>query len=314
MTDPIIAVFRGGVSPEREVSLGSGLAALESLRRGFARVIDCDVDRREVPDGIGAATHVVFTTLHGVFGEDGGMQGLLEARGISFCGCDAAASRLCFDKQGTKEAVTGAGVPVARGVLVGREDAPRAAAIMADLGPMLVVKPNRQGSSVGLAFVEDAGALGARLAAADEDGCVVEERIAGREVTVGVLDGRAMGVVEIRPLSGQFDYKSKYTKGLTEYLAPAPLDAALTAALKRHAESAFAACGCRDFARIDWMVGDDGPVFLEVNTLPGLKETSLLPMSARCEGLDFDALVRRMIAPAIARHRRSGVATGDERR
>jgi D-alanine-D-alanine ligase len=305
MSDPIIAVFAGGVSPEREVSLGSGSAAFESLRRSFARVELCDITQRAVPAAIRAETHVVFSTLHGVFGEDGGMQSQLEERGITFTGCDAAASELCFNKQRTKETVARAGVPVARGVLAGRADAARAASLVAELGARLVVKPNCQGSSVGLSFVDDANALAEALAAAGDDGCIVEQRISGRETTVGVLDGEAMGVVEIRPKSGRFDYASKYTKGLTEYLAPAPLDAALVARLQRHAVDAFRACGCRDYARVDFMISaDDGRlVMLEINTLPGMKETSLLPMSARCVGLDFDALVRRMAAPAIARYR-----------
>ena len=302
--DPIIAVFRGGVSPEREVSLGSGKAALESLRRTHARVEDYIIDTRAVPESVRAETHVVFSTLHGVFGEDGGMQALLEARGIAYTGCDAASSALCFDKQRTKSAVAAAGVPVARGLLVGRGDAARAASIVTDLGPDLVVKPNCQGSSVGLSFVRDADALATALAAAGDDGCVVEQRISGTEVTVGVLDGEAMAVVEIVPASGTFDYTSKYTKGLTEYFAPARLDASLTFSLQRHAAAAFAACQCRDYARIDFMIGNDGmPVMLEINTLPGLKETSLLPMSARVVGLDFDALLTRMTRPAIDRLR-----------
>ncbi len=301
MSTPVLAVFRGGVSPEREVSLGSGAAALAALRRSFPRVEDFDITARAVPAGVGAGTHVVFSTLHGVFGEDGGMGALLEARGIAFGGCDAASSALCFDKRLTKETVARAGVRVAAGILAHRADVSRAAAILADLGPDLVVKPNRQGSSVGLAFIVGAEALAGALAAADDDGCIVETRIAGREVTVGVLDGEAMGVVEIRPKSGRFDYASKYTKGRTDYLAPAPLEPALTERVRRAAVEAFAACGCRDFARVDFMLGADGPVLLEINTLPGLKETSLLPMSARCLGMDFDELARRMIAPALAR-------------
>ncbi len=303
-SDPIIAVFRGGVSAEREVSLGSGKAALESLRRVYARVEDYIIDTQAVPPQVGASTHVVFSTLHGVFGEDGGMQRLLEARGISFAGCDAASSALSFDKQRTKQTCAAAGVPVARGILATRADAAQAAAIIADLGPDLVVKPNCQGSSVGLFFVKDAAALAGALASAGDDGCIVEQRIAGTEVTVGVLDGEAMAVVEIVPASGTFDYTSKYTKGLTEYFAPARLDAALTARLQHHAATAFSACQCRDYARIDFMIGNrDNPVMLEINTLPGLKETSLLPMSARVVGLDFDALLARMTRPAIDRFR-----------
>lgn len=312
--DPIIAVFRGGVSPEREVSLGSGKAALESLRRTCARVEDYVIEERAVPAAVGAGTHVVFSTLHGVFGEDGGMQALLEAKGIAFTGCDARSSALCFDKQRTKQAASAAGVPVARGILATRGDAARAAAIVSDLGASLVVKPNCQGSSVGLAFVSDAAGLAAALAAAGDDGVIVEQRILGTEVTVGVLDGEAMAVVEIVPASGTFDYTSKYTKGLTEYHAPARLDPALTALLQRHAAAAFAACQCRDYARIDFMIGNGAhPVMLEINTLPGLKETSLLPMSARVVGLEFDALLSRMTRPAIDRFRAVSCSTGASR-
>lgn len=313
MSEPLIAVFRGGVSPEREVSLGSGAAALESLRRSFPHVIDCEISDRSIPEGIVAGRHVVFTTLHGVFGEDGGMQALLEERGIAYCGCDAISSRRCFNKDETRRIAARAGVPVARGTFARRDDFRRSEEIFSEFGPHVVVKPNCQGSSVGLAFVESPEGLARRLSEADGDGCIVEERIDGREITVGVLDGLALGVVEIRPKSGPFDYANKYTKGRTEYFVPAPLDVATTASIRRHAETAFAWCGCRDFARADFIVGPNGPVFLELNTLPGLKETSLLPMSARSEGLDFEALVRRMILPAIDRNRRP-IAAGAARR
>lgn len=306
MSAPAIAVFRGGVSLERDVSLDSGRAAYEALRAQFERVEDFVIESREVPARVTGETHVVFSTLHGIFGEDGGMQRLLEQRSIDFAGCDSASSEFCFNKLQTKEKVAAAGVPVAPGVFVRAEDASRAGEILAKLGSPVVVKPNCQGSSVGLAFANDEDSLVAAIALAGEDGSLVEQQIIGREVTVGVLEGKPMGVVEIVPKSGRFDYASKYTKGFTRYLAPAPLSASITEQLRSHARVAFEVCGCRDFARVDFMLGDQvGPVFLEINTLPGLKETSLLPMSATCEGLDFSALVARMIAPALKRHARA---------
>ena len=131
---------------------------------------------------------------------------------------------------------------------------------------------------------------------------MAEERIQGRELSVGVLRGKAMGVVEIWPKSGVYDYTSKYTRGLTEYFAPAPLEEAMTREVRSAAEQAFIACGCRDYARVDFILRPDGCLYLlEINTLPGMKETSLLPMSARCVGMDFTALVRELVAPALQR-------------
>ena len=166
------------------------------------------------------------------------------------------------------------------------------------------MKPNNEGSSVGLHIIGDAGGLAAALATVTEGRWIIERRIVGREISVGVLNGRSVGIVEIRPHSGIFDYKSKYTKGASEDIAPAPIGDALTARAKLLAETAFAACGCRDYARIDFMISAAGELFLlEINTLPGMVETSLLPMCALCAGLDFAALVREMVSPAVERFR-----------
>jgi D-alanine-D-alanine ligase len=184
---------------------------------------------------------------------------------------------------------------------------PAAAAVIAQLGEDVVVKPNAEGSSVGLHLVRGERELAAVLAAITTGRWLIEARIAGRELSVGLLGGRAQGVVEIRPRSGVYDYASKYTKGATEYLAPAPLEPAVTAAVQRAAEAAFAACGCRDYARADFILSArNEPIFLEINTLPGMKETSLLPMSARCAGLDFVALVRELVTPALERFHLAG--------
>ena len=159
-----------------------------------------------------------------------------------------------------------------------------------------------QGSSVGLALPEDKTALESALAALTPGNWIAEPRLVGRELSVGVLAGRAMGIVEIRPRSGVYDFASKYTKGATEYLAPAPLSGGATAAVRAAAEKAFAACGCRDYARVDFILISESAFFLlEINTLPGMKETSLLPMSARCAGLDFTGLVGELVKPAVRR-------------
>jgi D-alanine-D-alanine ligase len=297
---PTIALLCGGTSSEREVSLGSGAACAKALAGHFA-VETFDVKTDALPPGLSREKHVVFSTLHGSFGEDGGMQRLLDRAGIHYAGCDAVSSELTMDKTRTKIAVSAKGIQVAPGVLFAAAHKPATAAVIDQLGESVVVKPNDQGSSVGLTLVSDRAGLHEALERITTGNWLIEQRIAGRELSVGVLDGRALGVVEIRPKSGVYDFASKYTKGMTEYFAPAPLDEKETEAARSAAEISYAACGCRDYARVDFIFAPGGLFLLEINTLPGMKETSLLPMSARCAGLDFSALVKEMIAPALRR-------------
>jgi D-alanine-D-alanine ligase len=306
MNAPVVAVFAGGISAEREVSTGSGRACALALSRSFpTRLFNITADA--LPEGYDPSRHVVFSTLHGTFGEDGEMQHLLDSAGGTYAGCDAESSRLTIDKTLTKETVSAEGVRVAEGIAFDAGSKPSASEVARRLGVSVVVKPNNEGSSVGLSVVGDLAALESALGAISRGRWLVERRIEGRELSVGVLGGSAMGIVEIRPKSGVYDYASKYTKGMTEYIAPALLDAPLTAAVRTAAETAFTACGCRDYARVDFMLSAQGePFLLEINTLPGMKETSLLPMSARCAGLDFSALVKEMVSPAVERFR-SGV-------
>lgn len=303
MTTPAIAVLCGGTSAEREVSLGSGRACALALARSFpTRLIEVRADA--LPPELDRTQHVVFSTLHGTFGEDGGMQRLLDAAGVAYAGCEAAASELTMDKARTKEVVAARGVRSPRGVVFAAEGKPTPEELTAALGERVVLKPNSEGSSVGLFLADDRAGLAEALATATRGIWLAEERIVGRELSVGVLGGQAMGVVEIRPKSGVYDYASKYTKGLTEYLAPAPLGEDVTRAVRQAAAAAFAACGGRDYARVDFLLNAQNEAFfLEINTLPGMKETSLLPMSARVAGMDFTALVRAMVLPAVQRFR-----------
>lgn len=301
MTAPTIAVLHGGTSAEREVSLGSGRAVAAALARSFP-VRLFDVVAEAVPAGLDPRRHVVFSTLHGTFGEDGGMQRLLDMAGVEYGGCDAAASALTMDKDRTKAAVAAAGVQVGSGLRFSATERPTVDAIIAALGEEVVLKPNAEGSSVGLTLASGRDEIDRTLAKITQGVWLAEKRLRGKELSVGVLHSRALGVVEIRPKSGVYDFTSKYTKGLTEYFAPAPLTEAVTRAVQAMAETAFAACGCRDYARVDFILSERGePFLLEINTLPGMKETSLLPMSARCAGRDFTALVREMITPALHR-------------
>ena len=298
---PIVAVLAGGTSAEREVSLGSGRACALALARSFPTQLRV-VDAAALPAGLDPRRHVVFSTLHGTFGEDGCMQRLLDLAGIGYAGCDAASSALTMDKAKTKALAASRGVRGADAVLFLADAKPDAADLLARLGEEIVLKPNCEGSSVGLTIARGGAELSAALGRITTGSWLAEARIRGRELSVGILGGRALGVVEIRPRSGVYDYASKYTKGMTEYLAPAPLAPEVAAAVRVAAEAAFAACGCRDYARADFILsGQNEPIFLELNTLPGMKETSLLPMSARCAGLDFIALVRELVTPALQR-------------
>lgn len=300
-----ITVLAGGVSSEREVSLGSGAASASALARLWpTRLVD--VTAAALPPGLDPARDVVFSTLHGTFGEDGGMQRLLDAAGVAYAGCDAASSALTMDKAATKRASASAGVRVAPDrvfAVAPGSSRPTADELISALGSeRIVLKPNDQGSSVGLALPEDRAALVQALAALAPGNWIAEPRLVGRELSVGVLAGKALGIVEIRPRSGVYDFASKYTKGATEYVCPAPLPDEATAAVRAAAEKAFAACGCRDYARVDFILISPSEFFLlEINTLPGMKETSLLPMSARSAGLDFTGLVGELVGPAVRR-------------
>jgi D-alanine-D-alanine ligase len=301
MNDPVIAVLAGGTSAERDVSLASGKAVAQAMAYSYPTQLFI-VDNDALPEGLDPERHVVCIVQPGTFGEDGGMQRLLDSRGFFYGSSDAKGSDLCFDKWRTRLTVSAQGVQVAPGRNFDARHKPSAAALTTDLGEQVVLKPNRQGSSVGLQIVTSKVGLEIALSGLRQGDWIAEKRILGRELTVGILRGRAMGVVEIVPKSGVFDYTSKYTKGLTEYFAPAKISEELAASVSAAAETAFAACGCRDYARIDFMLSADGELYLlEINTLPGMKETSLLPMSARCVGLDFVALCRELTAPAVER-------------
>jgi D-alanine-D-alanine ligase len=293
----------GGPSAEREVSLRSGAAVAQALRTCGHRVQELDPEpgRWSLPPG----TDVVFLALHGTYGEDGTVQGELDALGVPYTGCDAAASALAFDKARTKERCLQAGVPTPRSFVVDSAHA----ALPAGWRPPLVLKPVCQGSSVGLQFVESANEWPPALAAAlrHDDRVLVEERIAGRETTVGILGDEALPVVEVRPRLGAYDYANKYTSGATDYLCPAPFEEATTCRIQQAGVDAFRAVGGRDYARVDVMVRDGQPFVLEVNTLPGMTETSLLPKAAAAVGIGYGELCERMVRLALRRGERQTV-------
>jgi len=306
-----IVVMLGGPSAEREVSLRSGAGVAKALRSLGHTVFEIDP---QTPHWIlPPKTDVVcLAPLHGTYGEDGQVQGQLENLGMLYTGCDAEASRIAFDKVLTKQKCIKAGIPTAKFLIVGSAQTlcPK------DFVPPLVVKPVRQGSSVGLQFVERIedwkNAIEAALKFDSE--VLVEEKIVGRETTVGILDGQPLPIVEVRPKTGSYDYKNKYTAGATEYFCPADFDAATTRKIQDAGLGAFNAIGGRDYARVDVMVRANGdPVVLEVNTLPGMTETSLLPKAAAAAGLSYEQLCQRMIDLALKR--KSGTdKSGKQRR
>jgi D-alanine-D-alanine ligase len=294
-----ITVMLGGPSAEREVSLRSGAAVARALRSLGHEVRELDPgDAAWVLPG---KTDVVFLVLHGTYGEDGTVQRRLDELGAVYTGCEAGASRIAFDKVLTKQCCIQAGIPTAKFLVVNSAETPWPK----DWSPPLVVKPVRQGSSVGLQFVDRVEDWQPALTEAlkFDSEVLVEEKIIGRETTVGILGGRPLPVVEVRPKVGSYDYRNKYTAGCTEYFCPAPLDAATTRRIQDAALGAFQAVGGRDYARVDVMVRADGePVVLEVNTLPGMTETSLLPKAAAAAGLDYAQLCQRMVDLALQRN------------
>ncbi len=292
-----VAVIMGGTSSEREVSLRSGEAVVAGLReQGFDAVpVVLDEDR---VDSLPAGAEAVFLALHGGYGENGGVQADLDRLGVPYTGPGAAASRIAIDKIATKRVLERAGVPTAPYEVLpcGAEET--------SLPLPVVVKPPRDGSSVGISKVSEPGEWAAALhaaRAADPRGEVlVEAYIPGREWTVGVLGLEALPVVEIRAPGGWYGFREKYSQGMTQYAFPdSAEDAPLVAACQMWALLAFEAVGCRGVSRVDFRVTPEGkPYVLEINTIPGFTATSLLPKAAARAGLTFGALCTRLLATA----------------
>jgi D-alanine-D-alanine ligase len=292
-----VTVMLGGPSAEREVSLRSGAEVAKALRSAGHTVTELDprADDWTLQDG----TEVVFLALHGTYGEDGTVQERLEQTGIPYTGCGPEASRTGFDKISTKKKCLAAGVPTARYMMIDSA----AASWPMGWNPPVVLKPARQGSSVGLQFVERVADWNKALNEALRFDSVVlmEEKLVGRECTVGILGSQTLPIVEVRPKTGIYDYQTKYTSGTTEYFCPAPFEEKVTAAVQAAALGAFRAIGGRDYGRVDVIVVGTEPMVLEVNTLPGMTETSLLPKAAAAAGIGYAELCERMIELALAR-------------
>ncbi len=297
-----VAVLKGGWSVEREVSLVSGAAVAESLRGQGYRVSEIDVGRTLAADLAAAAPDVVFNALHGRWGEDGCVQGLCEVIGLAYTHSGVLASALAMDKPRAKTLFAAAGIPCPEGEVIARD------AFLTGPRPdtPYVVKPLNEGSSVGVVIVEDEAALDLDAQAEAWRDCeqlLVERFIPGRELTVAVMDGEALGVLELRPRQGFYDYRAKYTEGLVEHVMPAPLRPEIHQRIMALAERAHRALGCRGITRADFrydesVAGTDGIYLLEINTQPGMTPLSLVPEIARYRGIDFDQLVGWMVEDA----------------
>lgn len=284
-----IAVLYGGPSNERDVSRASGMAVARALKGKGYDVVDLDLPGRELflPEGIEA----VFIAMHGTFGEDGDLQAILAAKGVPYTGSGPEASRVAFDKLASKAIFERAAINCPR-----YEVLTRGARRTLDIP--VVVKPPREGSSVGLSCVtsEAAWEKAFEKALAIDGEVLVESYIEGRELTVGIVDDQVLPVVEIRPRGGVYDYEHKYTKGMTEYRCPAPLEAGEARLCQDLGWRTFEALGCRGLGRVDIRLTPDGvPFVLEMNTIPGFTETSLLPKAAQAAGMSFADLCERIL-------------------
>ena len=305
ISTPSVTILAGGIGPERQVSLNSGKCLAEALELEY-KVNLIDLQGTSLPEDLCPGETVVISVIHGTFGEDGQLQKILDESGFIYAGSEAVGSHLCMNKHASKKSVAERGVRVSPDIPFSDPRSINPNEICKQLGPDLILKPTDQGSSVALFVINGADQLEKALSEIENGNWMLEKRIFGREVTVGLLNGVPMGIVEVIPYGGVYDYKRKYSKGSTEYRFPAVLDLEIEEEIKRFARLSFYVCKCRDFARIDFMISEDGnPFLLEINTLPGLTPTSLLPKSASCSGYDFQSLCKKLVQPAITRFEQS---------
>lgn len=306
MTETLhIAVLMGGWSAEREVSLMSGGGVADALESLGHRVTRIDLDRNVAATLAEAKPDVVFNALHGTPGEDGSVQGMLDLMGIRYTHSGMVTSVIAIDKQLTKQALVPHGIPMPGGRMVSREELYR----QDPLPRPYVLKPVNEGSSVGVAIVTAESNVGnpihpdARGPWQEFEELLAEPFIRGRELTTAVLGDQALGVTELKPKSGFYDYESKYTDGLTEHVFPAQIPDDVAEACKRIALDAHRLLGCKGTSRADFRWDDtqgvEGLFLLEVNTQPGMTPLSLVPEQARHLGIDYASLVQRIVEEAL---------------
>lgn len=305
-----ILILMGGPSTEREVSLRTGQAIYEALSAKGCNVSTLEVDRAIITNLQAENPAVVFIAVHGKYGEDGVIQGILDLLEIPYTGSGVLASALAMDKAVSKKVFMASDVPTPAALIFGLADKLAGydsvvSRIRENFGLPVVVKAATQGSSIGVTIVDEADKL---VAAVDDafrysESIVVEQFISGKEVTVAVWGNEspeALPVIEIAPKSGKYDYQSKYTSGATEYIVPARLSADVYRAVQAAAVKAYRALGCKGIARVDFMVDSNGLFYaLEVNTIPGMTGTSLVPKAAAAAGIEFGALLLRLIELAL---------------
>lgn len=295
-----VAVLYGGWAAERPVSLKSGAAVLKALQDSGVDAHGIDVDRNIIKILQDGGFDRVFNILHGAGGEDGVLQGALEILGIPYTGCGVMASAISMDKLMTKRVWAGAGLPTpAYQVLTAETDF---AAVVAELGLPLMVKPATEGSSIGMSKVKAAEDLaGAYHKAAECSSVVIAEQwVAGAEYTAGIVAGQSLPLIRLEVPGEFYDYEAKYVSDDTRYHCPCGLDAADEQAMLQLARQAFDAVGGRGWGRVDMMRDQQGKAWLiEVNTNPGMTDHSLIPMGARAVGMDFNALVVRILETTL---------------
>jgi D-alanine-D-alanine ligase len=299
-----IAVLMGGSSAEAEISRKSGQMVCQALQGTGAIVLPVDV--RGPQFALPPNVDVAFIALHGTFGEDGQVQRILEKRGVLYTGSGSEASARAFDKRAAKECFATAGIPTPEGVVVNGE-----LSAAAEMKLPVVVKPARQGSSVGVTIVRQPDALAPAIEAARryDEYVIVEQFIRGRELTVGLLGDKALPVIEISTEREFFDFEAKYKPGGAQEVCPAPLPPTVTLRVQLLARLAHEQLGCRDFSRVDLMLDErDGLFVLEVNTIPGLTATSLFPKAAAARGLSMRDVCVRMVEMALTRRMEAALA------
>jgi D-alanine-D-alanine ligase len=299
-----IAVLTGGIGSERQISLQSGGCVTAALKEAGFEVVTADIrpDNLEVLDD--TSIDIFFPALHGTFGEDGQLQQILEDRSLIYAGSGPNASRLAFDKMASKMLFEDVGVCTPTAIeFDGQMDIGMIEEQLLQFANKYVVKPIRQGSSVGVSIVSTSqdAVDAARRTFSEFGDCMIEEFVPGREVTVGILHGRPLPIIEVRTKSDFYDYHAKYHDEQTQYLFDTVTDTATAANLSRAAVDCFEALGCRHFARVDFLLTDDQIAYvLEANTIPGFTSHSLLPKAAAKAGLSMSELCSNIVETAYS--------------